>query len=125
MYLTSSKSYTPWKKFGSSEHDVSNAFHQIPLRQDEWSFTVAESAGKYYVFTVLVFGSASAPTVWGRYAAWIGRSTAAIVNPERIQIYVDDPIFTIRGTLHDAAIEVSIALAWIMCCGFPIILAKV
>jgi hypothetical protein len=43
--------------------DVSYAFHQIPLRQDEWRFTVAEFAGKYYGFTVLVFGSASAPTV--------------------------------------------------------------
>jgi hypothetical protein len=102
--------------------DVSDAFHQIPLRQDEWRFTVAEFSGKYYVFTVLVFGSASAPTVWGRYAAWLGRSTATIVNPDRlrIQIYVDDPIFTIRGTLYDAAVEVAIALAWIMCSGYPL-----
>jgi hypothetical protein len=102
--------------------DVSDAFHQIPLRRNEWKFTVAEFAGKYYIFTVLVFGSASAPTVWGRYAAWLGRSTSTIIDPDRlrIQIYVDDPIYTIRGNLHDAAIEVAIALAWTMCCGYPL-----
>jgi hypothetical protein len=51
--------------------DVSDAFHQILLRQNEWRFTVAEFAGKYYVFTVLVIGSASAPTVWGSMAGTI------------------------------------------------------
>ena len=74
--------------------DVSEAFHQVPLRESERQFTVAAPAGKYYVFKVLVFGSSSAPTAWGWYAAFLGRSTAAAVgtDPLRLQVYVDDPL---------------------------------
>ena len=120
--LDLSKLLTPGEEIYFFGTDVTDAFHQIPLRRNEWRFTVAEFNGKYYIFTVLVFGSASAPTVWGRYATWLGRSTATIVDPYRlrIQIYVDDPIYTIRGTLYEAAIEVSIALAWTMACGYPL-----
>ncbi len=49
--------------------DVSDAFHQIPLKKNEWKFTTVSCNGKFYLFKVLVFGSGSAPTVWGRYAA--------------------------------------------------------
>jgi hypothetical protein len=120
--LDLSKLLNPGEEIYFFGTDVTDAFHQIPLRRNEWRFTVAEFNGKYYIFTVLVFGSASAPTVWGRYAAWLGRSTATIVDPDRlrIQIYVDDPIYTIRGTLYEAAIEVAIALAWTMACGYPL-----
>ena len=58
--------------------DVSEAFRQVPLHESERQFTVAALAGKCYVFKVLVFGSSSAPTVWGKYAAFLGRSTAAV-----------------------------------------------
>ena len=58
--------------------DASEAFHQVPLHESERQFTAAALAGNYYVFKVLVFGSSSAPSVWGRYAAFLGRSTAAV-----------------------------------------------
>eukprot|EP00969_Alexandrium_andersonii_P282219 12477128-Alexandrium_andersonii.AAC.1 len=45
--------------------DVANAFRQAPLSPDEQKFTVVVLRGKYYFFRVLVFGAASAPTVWG------------------------------------------------------------
>ena len=57
---------------------VSEAFYQVPLHESERQFTVAAFAGKYYLCKVLVFGSSSAPAVWGRYAAFLGRSTAAV-----------------------------------------------
>ena len=71
--------------------DTSDAFHQVPLNPSERRFQ-----GKYYSFKVLVFGSASAPTVCGRYAAFAGRSTAAVCHglPIRFQMYVGDPILT-------------------------------
>ena len=49
--------------------DVSDAFHQIPLAEDERWYTTAEFQGTIWMFNVLGFGSASAPTVWGRHAA--------------------------------------------------------
>eukprot|EP00969_Alexandrium_andersonii_P373419 15483982-Alexandrium_andersonii.AAC.1 len=58
--------------------DVANAFHQVPLSPDEQMFTVVILQGMYYFFRVLVFGAASAPTVWGRFAAWLGRSSAVL-----------------------------------------------
>ena len=46
--------------------DITEAFHQVPLHPSEQAYTVASVAGVFYVFRVLVFGSGSAPTVWGR-----------------------------------------------------------
>ena len=45
---------------------VTEAFHQVPLHPSEQAYTVASVAGVFCVFRVLVFGSGSAPTVWGR-----------------------------------------------------------
>ncbi len=102
--------------------DITDAFHLIPLQPDERRFTAAEFQGRFYAFSVLVFGSASAPTVWGRYAAWLGRSTSAIVDPRRVrlQVYVDDPCYSARGTRLTAARALAVALLWAAVCGFPI-----
>ena len=52
--------------------DISDAFHQVPLNPAERRFTLASVGDRVYEFKVLVFGSGSAPTVWGRYAAFLG-----------------------------------------------------
>jgi hypothetical protein len=57
--------------------DVADAFHQVPLHPLEGRYTVAVFESRFYYFTVLVFGSASAPTVWGRFAAFAARAVAA------------------------------------------------
>eukprot|EP00969_Alexandrium_andersonii_P054216 2386744-Alexandrium_andersonii.AAC.1 len=61
-----------------------------------------------------MFGAASAPTVWGRYAAWLGRSTAGLVDPRtlRLSIYVDDPRYVAGGGLWARARERAVALLW-------------
>lgn len=76
----------------------------------------------FYVFLVLVFGSKSAPTVWGRYSAWLGRSVSLLTLRDhlRAEIYVDDPIFALAGSGHQKRKEVCIALAWLLVVGFPI-----
>ena len=68
--------------------------------------------GVYYSFTVLVFGSGSAPTVWGRFAALLGRSTMLVSDPDRLrlEIYVDDPVYAVRGTEDEAARAVARAV---------------
>jgi hypothetical protein len=102
--------------------DISDAFHQVPLHPDEWRFTAAAFQGKFFVFKVLVFGSASAPTVWGRFAAFAGRSTSAIVNKlgVRMQMYVDDPVFVASGTIQQATIGITTALLWLNILGLPL-----
>ena len=102
--------------------DVTEAFHQVPLHPSEQAYTVASVAGVFYVFRVLVFGSGSAPTVWGRYGAFLGRSTAAILGPDpvRLQVYVDDPIYAAAGHPREAARFLAVALLWARVAGFPL-----
>ena len=65
------------------------------------------------MFKVLVFGSSSAPTVWGRYAAFLGRTNAAVTDPSvlRVQVYVDDPLYLSRGSSLATARELTLAVA--------------
>jgi len=102
--------------------DVTEAFHQVPLHPSEQAYTVASVAGVFYVFRVLVFGSGSAPTVWGRYGAFLGRSTAAILgrDPVRLQVYVDDPVYAATGRPPEAARFLAVALLWARVAGFPL-----
>ena len=106
--------------------DIMDAFHQLPLHPDEQHFTVVLFDGVYYVSRVLVFGSASAPTVWGRAASWLGRSTAAILVDQKasIQIYVDDPWYAAVGSRAYAVKVFTIAVLWATICGFPLAWAK-
>ena len=75
-----------------------------------------------YEFKVLVFGSGSAPTVWGRYAAFLGRSVMAVVGPDRFraEIYVDDPVFAATGRPGDVLCQFTMALLWTAVLGFPV-----
>ncbi len=80
--------------------DVSDAFHLTPLRRDEWRFALARVRDRIYVFRVTIFAAASAPLVWSRVAALLGRTTAAVMLPHtaRVQIYVDDPIISLASS---------------------------
>lgn len=102
--------------------DISDAFHQVPLHPVERRYTAAEFQGQFYIFKVLVFGSASAPTVWGRFAALAGRSLAALFGPLglRVQVYVDDPAFVVAGEMAHAARVLSAALCWLLTLGLPV-----
>ena len=60
--------------------DICDAFMNIPSGPDK-RFTVAArpkpgTTGdmEIIIFDTLVFGAGSSPTIWGRYAAWLGRS---------------------------------------------------
>ena len=87
--------------------DIKDAFMNIPAGKDKFMTTAATSDKEgrpvILVFDVLVFGSGSSLTIWGRYAAWLGRSASAIVPSLGLQIYVDDPAMTLKGTWSQAA----------------------
>eukprot|EP00969_Alexandrium_andersonii_P203245 8981193-Alexandrium_andersonii.AAC.1 len=71
---------------------------QSPLRQvvsssGEYQLALAVAGSAFYSFRVLVVEAASAPTSWGRFAAWLGRSKACVADPAKLwlAVYVDDP----------------------------------
>ena len=108
--------------------DVRDAFHNIPAGEDR-SFTTAafrdeDGVDKVLCYDVLVFGAVSSPTLWGRYAAFLGRSLGAITPMLGLQIYVDDPIlaFDSQDPLHSQ--HLGVALLWFAALGFPIKLSK-
>ena len=76
------------------------------------------------VFDTLVFGAGSSPTLWGRYAAWLGRSASAVMPRASVQIYVDDPAFVLSGTLEEASRDLTVLLMWFAIVGFPVKLSK-
>ena len=117
---------TPWL----AAVDVKDAFMNIPAGADK-RFTVAARPHpsqphqmQLVIFDTLVFGAGSSPTLWGRYAAWLGRSAAAVLPRAGVQIYVDDPAFVLTGTLDEASRDLTILLMWFAIVGFPVKLSK-
>ena len=80
--------------------DFSDAFFTMGVKEDEQRFqAVLGPDGRIYVFRVLGMGGASAPIIWSRTAAWVGRHTQAMYDSDaaRLQIFVDDPFMAARG----------------------------
>ena len=70
----------------------------VPAGEDKFVTTAAlpnqtGQGHRVIIFDTLVFGAVSSPTLWGRVAAWLGRSWAAICPKTTVQIYVDDPAY--------------------------------
>ena len=107
--------------------DVSDAFSNIRVRPNEKRFTTARVGPVWILCDTLVFGSGSSPTVWGRFAAWLGRSGAAILGRDsagRLQIFVDDPILTLAGPSKGKRRLATRFLLWAAVCGYPLAWAK-
>ena len=108
--------------------DIENAFHNVPVGDDK-KYTVAvadmESGGQaHIIYDVLVFGARSSPTVWGRYAAFLGRALAATFKECRFQIYVDDPLLVFPGVGGQAPEWLAKILVFTKTLGFPLKLSK-
>ena len=101
--------------------DVADAFHNVPIHQSEWRFCCVRVGGKFYMFVSLVFGSKSSVPLWGRFAAWLGRSTASLFVDDliRLQIYVDDLLVAVVGTAARRIHLVNIAFLWAAVAGYP------
>ena len=107
--------------------DIRDAFHNVPVGAER-KFTTAVFRGsdglfRLVLYNCLVFGSGSSPTVWGRFAELLGRSTAAVVGDmatSELQIYVDDPAFAAAGTQAEREECIAVFLLWLAVLGFPI-----
>eukprot|EP00435_Cladocopium_sp_Y103_P051935 s1011_g16.t1 len=110
--------------------DIKDAFLNVPVGKDRFALVAAKPKKEIddplhlIIFDTLVFGAASSPTVWGRYAAWLGRTLAAIEPRANAQIYVDDPAFILRGTYEEAVEQLTNALLWLAVTGFPVKIQK-
>ena len=112
---------TPW----IAAVDIRDAFMNIPAGRDKFVTTAAipnkEGDGhRVVIFDTLVFGAVSSPTIWGRMAAFLGRSWASICPEVNTQIYVDDPAFILEGSFQEAARSLAVILLWATILGFPI-----
>ena len=110
--------------------DIRDAFINVPSGRDKKSTVAArpkpnpQDGMEIIIFDALVFGAGSSPTIWGRFAAWLGRACAAILPEAGTQIYVDDPIFVLAGELSQAATDLTALLLWFAVAGFPVKLSK-
>lgn len=74
--------------------DFSDAFLNLGIDEAErGNAIILISEKEYAAYRGVPFGLATAPLLWGRVAAWIGRASQAIHSQwqHRLQIYVDDP----------------------------------
>ena len=106
--------------------DISDAFHNIPLRSSERRYACGRLGDIYILFLVLCMGGKSAPNIWGRYAAWLGRLMASLFEASvfRNEVYVDDPLMAAVGSLEERNVTFTIALLALQCTGFPLAWTK-
>ena len=108
--------------------DIQDAFHNIPSGADK-KYTAAKAGMEdgveaFIIYDVLVFGSKSSPTVWGRYAAYLGRILCSVIPEIEVQIYVDDPIFILPNDKGQAVHLFTLSLLLFKIFGFPVKLEK-
>ena len=108
--------------------DVADAFLNIPVARDKAMTLSAKSdrdgTNRVVVCDTLVFGAKSSPTIWGRFAAFLGRSLASVGPQASTQIYVDDAAVVLEGNLEAASQVATNVLLRAAVCGFPVKLEK-
>eukprot|EP00435_Cladocopium_sp_Y103_P060722 s646_g22.t1 len=114
--------------------DVVDAFWLIPLNKAERKYFCARLRGKFYCFHRTAQGSRAAPLTFAAIIALASRWVQSIVSTPkhlgmhteeaRVQTYVDDPLFTIRGSEgRQKRLTAVILVAW-MVMGFPLAVRK-
>ena len=108
--------------------DWADAFHSIGVHPDEFPHQVVKGFdGQYIGYETVLFGGAGSPGVWGRAAAFLGRSGQSLFTAEeaRIQVYVDDPWTIWRGSEEERAKNLGLLLLWWRVLGPPISWRKI
>jgi hypothetical protein len=106
--------------------DFVDAFWQIPLAQLEKRYFVGQHRNCYYVFNRTAQGSRNGPFAWGSLAALGARLTQSLfisgqarrgrkAYSLRMQVYVDDPLSTLRGTpSQNKRNKVVLIVSWLL-----------
>ena len=122
--------------------DFKNAFMSVPLHNDERRFNCANAGftirrarepayadepdtGAFVVWASLGFGGRPNPLVFSRIASFAARTAQALLSPAcRLQLYVDDPVISVRGSWAEASRELDLAIQWWLALGVPLAWAK-
>lgn len=96
----------PGERVALMSLDYKDAFKQMPVRRNEKRCLSGQAMGGYFIYHAVLFGVRTGPLVWARMAALVGRISQSMFRSlrSRIQLYVDDPMVTMRGTqeqIHD------------------------
>ena len=103
--------------------DFEDAFHTLQVDPSEWRYLVARHPVKGFVgYRTVLCGGAGCPLLWGRAAAFLGRSGQSLFCERelRTQIYVDDPATIVRGSLTKARECAALLLWWWLALGLQI-----
>ena len=130
--------------------DFKDAFMSIPLHEDERRFNCAHTGfqlsrtrtsiydgeperGGFVVWRTLCFGGRPNPLVFSRVASFacrtaqalLGTSVTSVPCPDspsagRAQLYVDDPIVSVRATEERAKFDLDLVMLWWLVLGIPL-----
>ena len=95
--------------------DFEDAFHSFCVDPDEWRYLVVRHPVSGFVgYRTVLCGGSGCPLLWGRAAAFLGRSGQAMIGEGelRTKSYVDDPATVVAGTLLVARRRAAVLLWW-------------
>ena len=100
--------------------DFADAFHNFAVHPTERRCLAAKHpCSGYVVHCTIFFGGGGCPLVWGRGSAFLGRSGQSLFDEReaRVQLHVDDPIVTFRGSVARNRHNALVLLLWWVCLG--------
>ena len=94
--------------------DFADAFKTLHVHPEERKYLAGKAMRGWFVYFTVMFGIGSGPLVWGRVAAWVMRSTQAMLHSAgvRVHCYVDDPFVVLRGTPEQVEEAAALIVLW-------------
>ena len=108
--------------------DVADAFPHLAVHHQELEHCITPGLheGEFFLFRALLFGYKTAPLLWSRVAAWLGRMIQSCVplHEGRHQIYLDDSLWLLQGTLQRRNEVLAFVLYTMAALGFNLSIRK-
>ena len=109
--------------------DFSDAYPHLRVHPEEYPHCLSPNplgSDSVILWVMMAFGAKGAPLVWSRFAAAFGRLLQALLRPGegRLQLYLDDPIWALRGSRRHRDYLISLSLAFLIALGVRISWSK-
>ena len=96
--------------------DLRDAYPHFRVHERELEFCLTkDNEGIFVLWFMLCFGLKTAPLIWGRFAALLGRLLQSMFSEKvlRLQIFLDDLAWALAGSRHQRTWNLAICL-WTM-----------